>query len=84
MFTDSWLNLPDDKLLTIICTTIVTSDPADISPAPRFSPASGDIANPEDKMGMNEGSSLLMAMLMAGRSIGQYTTRAPDESMQLS
>lgn len=45
---------------------------------------SGVMVNPDGSRGMYEGSSPLIAMLMAGRSTGQYTTRDPDESMQLS
>ncbi|KAK1371940.1 hypothetical protein POM88_038032 [Heracleum sosnowskyi] len=81
-FTEALLNFPDFGLLTIVCTTTVTSDPIDISPTSDFHPASGDIANPDDKKGMNGGSSLLMTLFMEGRSKVQYTTKAPDESRQ--
>ena len=96
--TDSMLSLADGKELTRIWNATVTSDPPDLNPmllllvfelvdAPSppwsFCP-SGEIVNPDGTNGMYEGSSPLIAMLIDGRSTGQYTTREPEESMQLS
>lgn len=55
------------------------------APSPPWSPRpSGDMVNPDGRSGMKDGSSPLIAMLMAGRSTGEYMTREPEESMQLS
>lgn len=91
--TDSKFSFADGKLLTRIWNATVISDPPDLlcvlelldAPSPPCSPCpSGDTVNPDGSRGIYDGSSPLMAMLMAGRSTGQYTTRDPEESMQLS
>jgi len=94
--TDSKFSFADGKLLTRIWNATVMSDPPEPpmtlpelvlveAPPPSCSPCpSGEMVKPEGRRGMYEGSSPLIAMLMAGRSTGQYTTREPEESTQLS
>ena len=92
--TDSIFSLADGKLLTRIWNTTVISEPPELllcvfelvdAPSPPWSGwPSGEMVKPDGNSGMYEGSSPLIAMLMAGNSTGQYTTREPEESMQLS
>lgn len=80
--TDSGLILADGKLLTSIWKTTVISDPEVVElveapspplpiPPPVSCLASREMVNPEGSKGMYEGSSPLIAMLMAGSSTGQ-------------
>jgi hypothetical protein len=45
---------------------------------------SPEITNPDGSIGMSEGSSPLKAMLIAGMSMGAYTTKDPNASMHVS
>jgi hypothetical protein len=88
---DSALSLDDGRLLTRIWNATVTTDPPSGPPAlvdapPLAAPdrPSGQMVNPDGSSGMPEGSSPLITTFAAGMSIGEYTTREPDASVQLS
>ena len=91
--TDSALSLDDGRLLTRIWNATVTTQPGgDASgttalldaPAPDPGRPSGRMAKPDGSSGMPDGSSPLITTFAAGMSIGEYTTSAPDASVQLS
>ena len=91
--TDSMLScFEDEGLDTNIWKATVRSEPPDLPefalveavPVPVSGRPSPEIMNPDGSIGMSEESSPLIAMLMAGMSMGAYTTKDPTVSMKLS
>jgi hypothetical protein len=86
--TDSAFSLDDGRLLTRIWNATVTTQPGGgttaLLDAPAPAPGPGRMAKPDGRSGMPDGSSPLITTFAAGMSIGEYTTSAPDASVQLS